>query len=531
MPVGTTDWLADLLGPNIYDSGVLIQPNTNDLNFIGPTIAYNPATRQVDIIITSGAGSTLVVSNIVALSVVDDLALSDGAIAAMASVKDLWWLDKASTLGTDGITVIGTASGAGRWVRACQSHLSWRKQTTWHINQATGNDEADGSTVGTAIASHDEFQRRVADQDQPIAVDMLVTFEANYTGDIKNAVSVSQVSPYGSITYQGSRSVIFSGSVTAATAWATGTTVGTFDDAALPASWTASGGLNQLCVLTSGVNAGAASWIIKEPVAKTARYSGFWNELTFGVADPAITDTYQVVSLTQIVGKITQIGAGYTIFRNLDIQPAGGFDTQIQIYGGYVGFSYCSLEVNSMAYSGGGTFGHGFFGCKVNATTSRPRFFNCEANLYGNWFLGNVPFAASGARLNVPARNVAQQATGGPTIDKALAATKAGFVEVVLGGEWVVLDLVSAASRALRCENFGRIKVDGTSSVWGQGNTYDHGLEVNTGGVVGFATPAASRFVFPGATVSGALVGSVTSPVAGLPVFDFSTAAAASELT
>ena len=59
MPVGTTDWLADLLGPNIYDSGVLIQPNTNDLNFIGPTIAYNPATRQVDIIITSGAGSTL----------------------------------------------------------------------------------------------------------------------------------------------------------------------------------------------------------------------------------------------------------------------------------------------------------------------------------------------------------------------------------------------------------------------------------------------------------------------------------------
>jgi hypothetical protein len=108
VPVGTTDWLADLLGPNIYDSGTLIQPNTNDLNFIGPTISYNPATRQVDIVITSGAGSTLVVANILALSAVDDLALSDGAIAAMASVKDLWWLDKTSTLATDGITVINT---------------------------------------------------------------------------------------------------------------------------------------------------------------------------------------------------------------------------------------------------------------------------------------------------------------------------------------------------------------------------------------------------------------------------------------
>jgi hypothetical protein len=87
VPVGTTDWLADLLGPNIYDSGTLIQPNTNDLNFIGPTISYNPATRQIDIVVTSGAGSTLVVANILALSAVDDLALSDGAIAAIRRAR------------------------------------------------------------------------------------------------------------------------------------------------------------------------------------------------------------------------------------------------------------------------------------------------------------------------------------------------------------------------------------------------------------------------------------------------------------
>ena len=474
MPVGTTDWLADLLGPNIYNSGTLIQPNTNDLNFVDPTISYNAATRQVDIVVTSGAGSTLVVANILALSVVDDLAVADGAIAAMASVKDLWWLDKSSALAVDGITVINTSSGAGRWVRSCQSHLSWRRQTTWHIDQSVGDDEGDGS-IGSPLLSHEELQRRIADEDQPIEVDMVVTFDSSYTGDIKNSVAVSQVTPYGSITYTGSRTVVFSGSVTAVTGWVAGSVVGTFDDAALPTSFTASGGLNKLCVLTSGANAGAASWLIKEPLAKTARYSGFFNEGTFAVVDPAITDTYDVVSLTQITGKITQVGDGYAVFRDLSIQPVAGFDTQVQVYGGFVQFTFCDLNVNSLNFSGGGTFGHGFYGSKIDATNSRPRFFNCDANFYANWFPSNAPFAASGARLNVPARNVGQPVTGGVVIDKALSATKGGFVEIVFGGQWVVLDINAPAARAIKAENFGSIKVDGTSLVWGQGNTYDYG--------------------------------------------------------
>lgn len=468
------------------------------------------------------------VSGTAALSALSIASIDDGTVVSMRSVRDLWYLDKTSALAADGITVITTA-GTGRWIRMIQSHLSWRKQTAWFIDQGAGDDENDGSTAGTALASHDEFQRRVADEDQPIDVDMVVTFTSNYTGDIENTVSVSQITPYGSITYAGQRTVLFSGSVTAVTPWVTGTTAGTMDDSALATSWTASGGIGKLCVLTSGAASGSASWLTLEPVAKTARYSGFFNEFTFAVSDPAVTDNYDVVDLTQITGKITQVGDGFTIFKNLAFRSPGGFDTQIQIYGGYVAFTYCDVECNSTNYSGGGTFGHALLCSKLNASSGRLRFFNCDVSMYANWFLSNAPFASSGARINIPARNVAQQAAGGPVVDKALSAVADGRVTVVLGGEWCVLDLVSATGRILRCEQFGRAEVDAASVVWGLGNTVNHAVEVKSGGTLIFATPATTRFQVAGATISDVLVGSVQSTFAALPANDLNKAAFASE--
>ena len=469
------------------------------------------------------------VADTTALSALSIASIDNGTVVSMRSVRDLWYLDKTSALAADGITII-TTPGTGRWIRMIQSHLSWRKQTAWFIDQGAGDDENDGATLGTALASHGEFQRRVADEDQPIDVDMVVTFSANYTGDIENTVSVSQISPYGSITYSGQRTVLFSGSVTAVTPWATGTTAGTIDDSALAASWTASGGIGKLCVLTSGASSGAASWLTLEPVAKTARYSGFFNEFTFAVSDPTATDAYDVVDLTQITGKVTQVGDGYTVFKNIAFRSPGGFDTQIQVYGGYVAFTFCDIECNTVSYSGGGTFGHAILGSKIDASSSRPKFFNCDVSLYANWILSHAPFASSGARINVPARNVAQQSSGGPVIDKALSSRADGRVTVVLGGEWCVLDLVSAGSRVIRCEQFGRIEVDASSVVWGLGNTVDHAVEVQSGGTLIFAIPATTRFQVGGTTVSEALVGSVQSTFAGLPVNDLGKAAFASEL-
>jgi len=480
--------------------------------------------------IGAATASLLAVANTTALGTVDDASLNDGSVVSMLSVKNLWFLDKTSALSIDGITVIATNSGTGRWVRMIQSNTAWRYQTGWHINQATGNDENDGSTAGTALASHEEFQRRVADEDQPLSVNMVVTFDANYVGDIENTVSVMQVAPYGSITYQGSRTVVYSGSVTGTNPWVTGTTAGDLTDSAVPVSFAASGALNQLCILTSGANSGTAAWLTLESAPKTVRHSGFWNETFFSINEPSIGDTYDVVELTTITGKITQVGDGYSVFRNLSFLSPGGFDIQVQIFGGYVGFTFCSIDCNSMNYAGGGTFGHGFFCCRIDCTSASLRFFNADCSFYANWFLTGLPLAASGGRVNVPARNMVQQKTGAAAVGAPLRASSGGFVEVVLAGQWVLLGAASAGNRAILCENYGSIRVTSSAVLWGAGNSYDYAVEVKAGGKLNFAQPVATRFQLPGATVNDVLIGGTASAFAGLPVADLGQAAFVGEL-
>jgi len=523
MGLGTTDWLAELLGPNIYSAGTLVQPNSSSLNFIGPTIAYNPVTKRIDITAVSGGGSTLVVANIASLGAVDDALLDDGAIAAMASIRDMWWLDKTSALGADGITVINTLSGAGKWVRACQSNARWRAQPTWHINQAVGSDENSGLTAGMPLASHEEFQRRVADADQPIEIAMVVTFAANYVGDIENRIPVSQLAPYGSISYEGTRTVLFSGSFTAVTAWAAPGTVGTMTDAALPASWAASGGLERLCVLTSGPNAGAASWVMVEPVAKTARYNGFFDETTFATHDPAPAETYDAVQLTQLTGKISQDAPGWIQFKNLHINPPLGFDRGIQITSGFASFTFCHLEMNSPYFAGPSLFGASVNGCNVECLSTSLRAFNAQLFLWSNWIRGSV-VAGNGSYIDMLSRNVAQF-TGPATSE--IGAEADGTFRVGPSGEWVVVDQVSAASRPVRCETHGNVIIRGI--VWGIGNVVDYVVEVDSGGMLIYAIPAASRFALAAPTVADVLVGSVPTLIAGLPVVDLSKGAFAVE--
>jgi hypothetical protein len=487
------------------------------------TVVPSNLVQAVDYL-AGGSSSLFAVANTSALGVVDDTAIDNGSVVSMLSVKNLWFLDKNSTLSTDGITVIATNSGTGRWIRMIQSHLSWRKQAAWYIDQASGDDENDGSTAGTALASHEEFQRRVADEDQPIDVDMVVTFTSDYTGDIENTVSVSQVTQYGSITYQGQRTVIFSGTVTAVTPWATGTTAGTFSDSALATSFTSSGGLNKLCVLTSGTNSGAASWLTRETVAKTIRYSGFFSDSTFAQSDPDMGDSYEVVSLTEITGKITQVGDGFTTFKNISLQPTGGFDAQIQIYGGYVAFTYCDIEITSsggMQFSAGGTFGHGLFASKINVTAGTIRFFQTECTIYSCWFPSVIPFVTPGGRITLQDRSLGQALTGGGTIDKQFVAQRGG--NLVITGEWCVLDISSATSRLIQAKVGGLIEVSGT--VWGLGNTQDYLIEAKSGSKIIFTPPAASRFQGSAATVADSLVGNTTSTIAALPEYDLDHAA------
>lgn len=520
--------------PGPCDADVTIGKVGNDLQFkgidAGPGVSILDTGTCIEISATGAATAALLaVANVGVLAALDDAPLDDGSVVGMLSVLDTWTLIKtAASPAADGITVIVPLSGAGRWVRSQRSNPFWRSQTTWHIDQGAGDDENDGLTAVDALASHEEFQRRVADSSHPIEVVMTVTFDANYTGNIENKAPVSQISPFGQITYLGTRTTLFSGSFTAVTPWATTTTAGTMTDAALPVSWAASGGLEKLCVLTSGPNAGSASWITLETVAKTARYSGFFNETTFATHDPGVAETYDVVDLTVINGRIVQDVAGYAVFKNLRIAPVGGFEIGVQIFFGSAALTYCDVDVNNMFFGYDNGFPHSVNGCRIQCATGGMRTFNCALSLYTSWFRANGLTAGAGSIISLWSRSMGQKEAGGPNIEKSIGAEASGTVRVRDGGEYCLLDVANATERAIRIELHGNATIYPTGVVWGLNNTISYGAEIEAAGTIVYPAPASAHFSFAAITADF-LVGGISVNVAGLPVVDLTKGAFAVE--
>lgn len=118
------------------------------------------------------------VANVAGLTAVDDTDVPDGTSKVVRSVWDTFTLDKTDTTSVvDGITVVATASGTGRWLRDEQPVSTlWVDQTTWYVDGTAGDDENDGLTSGTAIASMAELVRRVGrypNYEQQVTINVL----------------------------------------------------------------------------------------------------------------------------------------------------------------------------------------------------------------------------------------------------------------------------------------------------------------------------------------------------------------------
>lgn len=113
---------------------------------------------------SSGSGTNGIIAqryNIAELETVDPSAIASGTMTFVATVRDSYYYDASSTLNADGITVIAPNTGSGRWIRMNLGNETWRRQATWFIDPSSaGDDEADGSTIETAIQTHAELRRR-----------------------------------------------------------------------------------------------------------------------------------------------------------------------------------------------------------------------------------------------------------------------------------------------------------------------------------------------------------------------------------
>jgi hypothetical protein len=302
-------------------------------------IRYNSVSGRIEVseagstyspIVSVGddAGSHISVATIAALSAYDDGYLPDGATASMSSLLDDWSLRRSSTEAVDGITCIAANSGFGRWVRKCSAHKYWSIQDAWYIAYTTGNDE-DPGTQSNPIKTLEEWQRRIGSYLDHIGV-VTVNIVEDLHQETMLRIPTTRFDMSGPLVFQGilqASNRLYAGSVSAYQALNPATNTESLLTDVAVSGWAAHGLVGKMLVMVSGAASGCVAWPLNAEGAgdNTTRVNRFFNPSTFGYADPAPGDTFQVYQPIRVTGNgFLNINGGIEIwFKYLAIEPGG----------------------------------------------------------------------------------------------------------------------------------------------------------------------------------------------------------------
>ena len=456
------------------------------------------------------------VANLAALAALNATNFDDGAVVGVTTLEDDFKLDRSSALTPDGITIIA-AVGGGNWLRMGQPSLRWLRQGTWHFSQATGNDENDGLTTGTALANHAELARRFAQR--PIQTGMILTFDdATHVEDIVIDWIVQRPN---FMFYFGTRTVIGSGTFTSVTPYnAPAGTAGIMVDTSIPTSWSASGFLDQLIVLTSGPNIGAAGWVAKElapAVPKGARYSPLFRCPTFSVHDPAVDETYDVVSLTTLTGRFIVRSPHFDTSGLVDLDMRPSAFPVVDLAGGPFGvfLEYCNIEGSQGIRDDG--MQCDLLGCRIESTGGSRTFVTSGGIIIPSGCLHAARFQAEEAGSLLILLNSIAQSQGGGAVD--LIAGPTGVVEIASGAFFGVFD--ASSGTGLQTQPLGGANVQGT--LWGDGNSFPFGVVAGAASSIVFDSAKPLDVQTP--VTAERDVGGATGTYATLPIVNLSNGA------
>jgi hypothetical protein len=445
----------------------------------GPALTNNrflPRAQPVTSGPSPGGDSLVAVPNIAALQALDDTAVDDGGVVSVLSVRDLWMLDKTdATTPIDGITSVLPNSGVGRWNRMKLPALVWQLQTTWHIDEALGNDENDGNTAVTALSTWDEYQRRIGEG--PLEVSHTVNFESTLTQDIH--VNTAMIDDSLSITLQGVRSSpIYSGSVTGVQSENAGANVDLqITDAALPVSWTASGLVDKMYVLTSGPNAGACGWIAADVGAKTARITKAYNEGAGTFVEPGVGETFDIVDQGLVEGGLSGIEGGNVrvVARDLRFLNPGALAMKTE--GGFWRLIFCDIDGGSINLSGSSQQSSNGAATAAFATRMKATAFilleRATGILYSVLLASGITMRTHGT-LNIRLSSSILQYASGPGFIRVNGGSR-----MIVSAPFGVFGLAAAGNRAIFVTWNGIAIL--REYVFGFGNTFDYAFEVGSG--------------------------------------------------
>jgi hypothetical protein len=308
-------------------------------------------------------------------------ALTKGNAAEVLSTGDVWTYDPTSTLVPDvtataplGQTVVA-ANGVGNWLRSNPYVLRWAGQGSWVVDPIAGSVEGSGSALDP-IDSVSEFLRRttsllaVSIAVAPLGYDVLILSDCQTTEEI--AIDGRMETGVVCYVFRADPIPIASFAVTAQVDAAPATqTLPTITCAGLPVSFTASGIVGTLGIVTAGANVGTEFWVMRDEGAgtKTATITqpqaNIFDE-TPGFVDVGDTITfYSLVRLGSLVSVLQTGGAGaQTDFWNLQVaDPALPHSFEAKA-GAAVLANGCELGGGDVF---GGAIGIAAFNCKAHS--------------------------------------------------------------------------------------------------------------------------------------------------------------------
>lgn len=202
----------------------------------------------------------------------------------------------------------------------------------FYVDPILGNDKNRG-TQGNPLKTVNEVANRVHGHNIPGLINIHLSSDTTEVATFTMDTAWS-----GLINIIGIRTLIDSGEIT---------TIQNYDivakedqiitDSTLPVSWTDSGFVGKLIVLTSGDNEGSYAWVWEDLGSKEAIISPFFNPQTGGWIEPLAGETYSVYSVTKITGAVIVRGGinGVALYdTHVKFDDSFGIDP-IYINGGY----------------------------------------------------------------------------------------------------------------------------------------------------------------------------------------------------
>ena len=456
-----------------------------------------------------GRSERLLRPDIADLAALDNTLFDDAVEVEVASVLTPWMLVRASTVAADGITCIVPFDGVGRWHRKETPHAYFSYQTSWTIDQAVGDDENAG-TGASPLQTWDEWIRRVGQWLGYGSTFYNIYFAGNYVGNTDLISTRENVRT--TITLYGQRTILYSGTVGVfSVAWnPAGGVVGTIFDGGIPVSWTASGLVRQLFEMTSGPLSGYIGAVCKDVGGQTCNYQKPLEYWSYAQGDPAIGDTFDVYSVSTITGSMRIVGQLTVWMFDLGFigpLPASGWQDLLVCWEGAnvipVGCTFDNGQVVTV-----GNAYLDLMACYVYSTCDR-----VWARTGGTLILDGC---AVECRL-MSERDASLQLYESCTSwnKTAMWAAASGNIALQVGADWGAFDF-PAGSRGLDVLNDQIAQLSGL--FWGINNLGNYGLVAHSSGKI-LIDPAFLPTFGPNA-IADALIGSIASTYAGLPVND-----------